>query len=66
MEQDEDAEDGWRPVQNDGMVVGPMDDYLGEGLQLQRTVGAEIEPGYTSFREKLVQNAHYMRFNGLL
>lgn len=66
VDQDDDAEVGWRPIQNDGRVVGPMDDYLGEGLQLQRTVGAETEPGYTSFREKLVQHAHYMRHNGLL
>ncbi len=70
VEQDEYNEDGWRPVESvvlsNGMVVGPMDDYEGQGLQMQRTVGAETEPGYALFREKLVHHVHYISRNGLL
>ena len=68
--QNEDVEEGWRPVQDvvlsNGMVVGPMDDYSGEGLQMHRTVGAETEAGYQSFREKLVHHVHFMSRNALL
>jgi hypothetical protein len=64
--QDDDAEEGWRPVQVPGMVVGPMDDYVGQGMQLQRSVGAEREAGYASFREKLLHHVHFMARNGML
>jgi hypothetical protein len=60
------AEVGWRPVRNNGVVVGALEDNVGQGLRLQRCVGAEIEAGYSSFRQKLVQHAHFMRHNGLL
>jgi hypothetical protein len=66
VEAQEDDEPGWRPVRNNGVVVGAMDDYLGQGLQLQRCVGAEREVGYQAFREKLAMHAHFMRTNGLL
>ncbi len=66
VEAQEDDEPGWRPVRNNGVVVGAMDDYLGQGLKLQRCVGAEREVGYQSFREKLAMHAHFMRTNGLL
>ena len=41
VEAQEDDEPGWRPVRNhgicfNGVVVGAMDDYTGQGLQLQR------------------------------
>ena len=63
---DGDAEIGWRPVRNNGIIVGAMEDYAGQGLQLQRCVGAEMEQGYRSFREKLVCHVHFMSCNGLL
>jgi hypothetical protein len=63
---DVDVEEGWRAVRHYGDVVGPMDDYGGVGLRLERTVGAELETGYYSFREKLVQHVHFMSRNGLL
>jgi hypothetical protein len=66
VEAQEDDEPGWRPVRNNGVVVGAMDDYLGQGLRLQRCVGAEREVGYQSFREKLAIHAHFMRTNSLL
>lgn len=66
VDQDEYAEDGWRPVQNDGMIVGPMDDYVGQGLPLHRTVGAETERGYASFREKLMHHVHFVYRNRML
>jgi hypothetical protein len=64
--EDGDAEEGWRPVHNEGVVVGPMDDYVGQGLQMWRSVGSEREAGYASFREKLVHHVHYMSRNGML
>ena len=61
---DGEAEDGWRPVHHhNGDIVGPMDDFGGRGIQLQRAFGAEKERGYDSFREKLVQHAHFMYRN---
>jgi hypothetical protein len=33
---------------------------------LQRTVGAETERGYESFREKLIHHVHFMRLNRML
>jgi len=62
----EDPEDGWRAVHHNGDVVGPMDDYGGVGLRMDRTVGAELEAGYFSFREKLVQHVHFLSRNGRL
>ena len=64
--EDDGAEEGWRPVQNEGVVVGPMDDYVGQGLQMQRSVGAEREAGYASFREKLVHHVYFLSRNGML
>lgn len=60
VEQGEDAEEGWRPVHNAGVIVGPMDDYVGEGLRMHRCVGAELEPGYHAMREKLLHHVHFM------
>jgi hypothetical protein len=61
--EDEDNEEGWRAVRHNGVVVGPLDEHGGEGLILQRMVGAEIEPGYDSFRQKLVQHVHFCARN---
>jgi hypothetical protein len=67
VEENEDNEVGWRPVRNrDGVVVGPLDEFGGEGLTLQRMVGAEIEVGYDSFRQNLVQHVHFCSRNRLL
>jgi len=60
---DGDNEEGWRPVRHNGVIVGPLDDYGGQGMRLERAIGAEIEPGYQSFREKLVQHAHFVYRN---
>ncbi len=66
VEENEDNEEGWRAVRHNGVVVGPLDDYGGEGLSLHRSVGSEVEAGYDSFREKLVQHVHFCSRNSLL
>ncbi len=66
VEEQEDDEPGWRPVHYNGVAVGAMDDYMGQGLRMHRIVGAEMEAGYQSFRQKLVHHVHFMRTNGLL
>jgi hypothetical protein len=66
VDRNEDDEDGWRAVRYRGVVVGALDEWGGQGLVLQRAVGAEIEDGYDSFRERLVHSTHFMLQNGLL